>query len=393
MPSTASTAALLTIDADAVVANWRRLAAMAPADACASVASNAACASVVSNAACAAVVKADAYGLGMAEIAPRLAAAGCRDFIVALPDEALALRPLLPAAARLYVLGGLFDSDDIAALYARHDIRPVLNHLGEIARWTALGARLGRKPPAAIHIDTGMNRLGLGPGELATLQAEPDRLDGIDIALWISHLACSEEAEAAMNAEQLDRFTAALARLPSAPASLANSSGIFRGPGFHFQLLRPGAALYGINPTPGQANPMRDVVRLTAPVLQVREVEAGMTVGYNATRRFAQKTRVATLALGYADGYYRSASNRGMVYIAGRPAPVVGRVSMDLITVDIGDLPVDAVKPGDRADIIGPHNPVDAVAAQAGTIGYEILTSLGARYHRRYAPLDSRNSQ
>lgn len=375
MSSTASVAALLTIDADAVVANWRRLAAMAPA------------------AACAGVVKADAYGLGMAEIAPRLAAAGCRDFIVALPDEALALRPLLPAAARLYVLGGLFDSDDVAALYARHDIRPALNHLGEIARWAALGARLGRKPPAAIHIDTGMNRLGLGPGELATLLAEPDRLGGIDVALWVSHLACSEDAEAAMNAEQLDRFTAALARLPSAPASLANSSGIFRGPGFHFQLLRPGAALYGINPTPGQANPMRDVVRLTAPVLQVREVEAGMTVGYNATRRFGEKTRLATLAAGYADGYHRSAGNRGVVHIAGRPAPVVGRVSMDLITVDIGDLPVDAVKPGDCADLIGPHNPVDAVAAQAGTIGYEILTSLGARYRRRYAPLDSRNSQ
>lgn len=366
-------AATLTIDVGAVVENWRRLKKLG------------------SGADCGAVVKADAYGLGAAVVAPALAAAGCRTFFVAVADEALALRPLLPADVRLYVLGGLMGAladDGAAQAYVDADIRPVLNHLGDIDRWAALAARLGRPSPAAAHIDTGMNRLGLGADELAALAAQPQRLAGVDVGLWISHLARSEEAAEPMNPAQLARFRAALAVLPRAPASLANSSGVFLGRDYHFDLLRPGAALYGINPTPGAANPMRAAVRLDARVLQVRDVDSPASVGYGAAHRIDAPTRIATIAAGYADGYFRSAGGRGIVHFNGVAAPVVGRVSMDLITVDVGGLPPGAVRPGDWAQIVGPDNPVDAAAAQAQTIGYEMLTALGRRYRRAYAPLE-----
>jgi alanine racemase len=362
-PHDAGVAAVLTVDLDAVVANWRRLQALAPA------------------ATCAAVVKADAYGLGASHVAPALADAGCRTFFVALPDEALALRPLLPADAAIYALGGLCGAEKA---FVAHNIRPVLNHLGEIARWAEIAAATGRRLTAAVHIDTGMNRLGLGPDEAAILADAPQRLTGIAVAHWISHLACSEDADNPMNPRQRADFVAATARLPQAARSLANSSGIFRGPDYHFDLLRPGAALYGVNPTPGRDNPMAPVVRLDARVLQVRDVDSPMTVGYGAAHRVGGPGRIATIAAGYADGYLRSVGGRGVVRINGVAAPVVGRVSMDLITVDVSGLPAGAVQPGDRAQIIGPDNSVDAVAEQAQTIGYEILTSLGARYRRVY---------
>jgi alanine racemase len=363
LPETDTAAAVLTVDLDAVVANWRRLQAMAPA------------------AACAAVVKADAYGLGASHVAPALADAGCRNFFVALPDEALTLRPLLPADAVIYALGGVCGAEKAFSAY---NIRPVLNHLGEIARWAEIAAQAGRRLPAAVHIDTGMNRLGLGPDELAILADAPQRLTGIAVAHWISHLACSEEADNPMNPRQRADFVAATARLPQAARSLANSSGIFRGPDYHFDLLRPGAALYGVNPTPGRDNPMAAAVRLDARVLQVRNVDSPMTVGYGAAHHAGGPGRIATIAAGYADGYLRSAGGRGVVRINGVAAPVVGRVSMDLITVDVSGLPAGAVRSGDLAQIIGPDNNVDAVAEQAQTIGYEILTSLGARYRRVY---------
>lgn len=375
-PLTDCAAATLVVDVGAVVDNWRRLKEIG----------------LEKNGPekngggdCAAVVKADGYGLGAAVAAPALAAAGCRRFFVAVADEALALRPQLPADAELYVLGGLTGAGAERA-YVDAGVRPVLNSLGEIDRWTALAARLGRKLPAAVHIDTGMNRLGLDAREAATLAAAPERAAGADVRLYVSHLACAEETANPMNAAQLARFRAALAALPAAPASLANSSGIFLGPDYRFDLLRPGAALYGINPTPGESNPMKATVLLHARVLQVRDVDSPAAVGYGAAHRVGSPTRIATIAAGYADGFFRSAGGRGVVCFNGVAAPVVGRVSMDLITVDVGGLPPDAVRPGDMAEIIGPNNPVDAVAERAQTIGYEILTALGRRYRRVYAP-------
>ena len=362
MTSDSPSDAVLTVDLDALADNYRLLAAKAaPAE-------------------CAAVVKADGYGLGAATVAPALAAAGATSFFVAQLGEAIALRALLPAVD-IGVLNGL--APDRETDYATQRLAPVLNTLGEVADWAAFCRARGHAPAAYLHIDTGMNRLGLGPDELATLAGEPDRLSGIGLRAYMSHLACADQAGAALTARQLADFQTALARLPRGRASLANSSGIFRGAAYHLDLVRPGCALYGINPTPETANPMRRVVGLAARVLQVRAVDSPMTVGYGATHRVRQEAKIATIAMGYADGYLRSLNDRGRVWFAGRQAPVVGRVSMDLITVDVSDLPDGAVVPGSMAEIIGDHQSADDVAAQAGTIGYEILTALGRRYARR----------
>jgi alanine racemase len=361
---TAEPGAILTVDPAAVVANWRLLAAhAAPGTA-------------------AAVVKADAYGLGAAVLAPALAAAGCRHFFVATPDEALALRPLLPGAF-LAVLGGLWpgaEADFIAA-----DIVPVLNDLAEIGRWRDAGRAAGRALPALLHVDTGMSRLGLDAVGLATLAADRGRLDGIDLRYVMTHLLAAEAGDDPANAAQAARFSAACAVLPPARRSFANSSGLFLGPGFASDLARPGAALWGINPTPGQANPMHPVVRLRARVLGLREIPPGATVGYNATFTAARVSRIATVAVGYADGWRRALSNAGAAGFDGARVPLVGRVSMDLTTFDVTAEP--GIQPGDWLDLIGPGQDVDAVAAAAGTNGYEILTGLGPRIARRYGRL------
>ncbi|MCG5244173.1 alanine racemase [Azospirillum doebereinerae] len=364
-------AAILTVDLGAVVANWTRLRdRVAPAE-------------------CAAVVKADAYGLGVAHVVPALAAAGCATFVVAQFDEALAVRAALgpESPARVLSLGGLPQGTEAA--FVANRILPVLNHLGEVAAWQRFARERGERLPAVVHIDTGMNRLGLGPDELDILANELDRLDGIDVQVWMTHLACADEFESPMSAQQLGRFQTALARLPAAEASFANSSGIFHGKAFHFDLARPGCALYGVNPTPHLANPMLGTVRLDARVLQLRSVDAPMTVGYAAAHRVERAARIATIAVGYADGYLRSLSGRGHVYVDGIAAPIVGRISMDLITVDVTGLPEGTVQPGGLVELIGPSRPVDVVAAEAGTIGYEVLTSLGPRYHRVYDRVSS----
>lgn len=363
----ASVGAVLTVDVGAVVANWLDLAGRMSAGGAA-------------GADCSAVVKANAYGLGAVQIVPALAAAGCRRFFVAQLEEAAALDGLLPKGA-VAVLNGLLPGCEDA--FVGTGVVPVLNQLAEVDRWAAAARALGRRLPAYVHVDTGMNRLGLGPDELDTLVAEPGRLEGIDVLAWMSHLASADEPSHPINAEQLARFRAALRRLPRARASFANSSGIFLGPDYHFDLARPGCALYGVNPTPGRTNPMRPVIRLMARVLQVRNVDSHMTVGYGAAHSIARKGKVATIAVGYADGYDRALSGAGFVLAGGVPAPIVGRVSMDLITVDVTDVPRTPC-PGDFVELIGDHRPVDQVAREAGTIGYEILTSLGDRYHRFY---------
>ncbi len=365
-----STAAVLTIDLDAIVANWRLLAGR------------------VKSGQAAAVVKADAYGLGLDAVAAALHGGGCKRFFVATLDEGLALRRLL-AAAEIAVLFGPERAD--AEQFRASRLIPVLNHLGQVEVWSAL-SRARRDPTAPlaaiIQLDTGMSRLGFPPAEAARLSTEPERLAGIAPCLLMSHLARAEEPDAAMNREQLARFRTLRAELAgvlgACPASLANSSGIFLGTDYHFDLARPGAALYGLNPTPKYSNPMAEVVRLQGKILQVRCVDSPQTVGYGATRVVTRPSRIATVPVGYADGYLRSASNQASGHIEGVRVAVVGRVSMDMITFDVTDVPPEATRPGATVDLIGGPYPVDVLAADANTIGYEILTGLGRCYRRRY---------
>ncbi len=353
-------ASVLTIDLGAIVANYRLLRQRA------------------APARCAAVVKADAYGLGVAAVAPALARAGCGIFFVATLDEGVELRDLL-ADAEILVLNGLLNGE--AAVYAEYRLVPTLNDLGQIRIW-ATQCRRDRPLPAALQIDTGMSRLGLPPSEFDLLVAEPERLDGIELRYLLSHLACADTPDHPLNRMQRRDFAAAVRRLPGPSASLAASSGIFLGADWHFDLVRPGAALYGVAPLVGATNPMSQVVRLQGKILQVRNVDTPQTVGYGATHRFSGPTRVATVAAGYADGYLRSLSGRGTAYWGETALPVIGRVSMDLITLDVSHAP--EARPGDMIDLIGPHHGIDALAEEAGTIGYEILTSLGRRYRRVY---------
>lgn len=361
---------VLTIDLGAIVANWRLLQGR-----------------LRKGAACAAVVKADAYGLGLAPVAKALFAAGCRTFFVALPGEGLALRDVLPEA-EICVFNGV----DAAAAPALADSRltPVLNHLGQIADWSAVGRARGTALPAFLHVDTGMTRLGLGSDEVATLAGEPGRLAGIAVTGLMSHLACADQPDHDLNVAQRARFETALAQLASlAPeaarrASLANSSGIFLGPDYHYDLARPGAALYGVAPQPTAPNPMAQVVGLKGKILQTRRIDTPCSVGYGATHRAERGRVIATVAVGYADGYLRSLSGAAGAHVGQTFVRVVGRVSMDLITIDVTDVPETDTRPGAFVDLIGPLHTVDDLAREAGTIGYELLTGLGARYARRY---------
>ncbi|MDX6751384.1 alanine racemase [Geminicoccaceae bacterium 1502E] len=353
--------ARLEIDLAAVAANWRALAALA------------------APAVVAGVVKADAYGLGAARVAPALWAAGCRDFFVARAGEGVALRRILPGA-RIFVLDGLLPGTEQPL--AGHRLVPVLNQPDELARWRVAAAQAGRRLPAALQLDTGMCRLGFSAAQAAAL--DESSFEGLAIELVMSHPVIAEEAGHPLNERQRQRFAAMRHGLPAAPASLANSSGIFLGRGFQLDLCRPGVALYGANPTPGRPNPMRPVVRLEAPVMQVHDIVEEGSVGYGATWPTRPGARIATLPVGYADGYPRSAGNQATARIDGVEVPVAGRVSMDLTTLDVSSLPEGAVRPGSVAELIGGPDGLDRLADAAGTIPYEILTRLGARYERCY---------
>ncbi len=363
-PAARRAGAILSIDLDALAENYGILAGQA-----------------ARGIGCAAVVKADAYGLGVERVAPVLIAAGCRQFFVAQLEEGIQLRGLLPEA-EVHVLGGLLPG--LESDFEAHGLTPTLNSLGEIEIWARHARRQEQSLVADLHVDTGMRRLGLPPDELDRLAGEPERLAGIDVALLISHLACAEQRDHALNAGQLADFRQVRDRLPPCPASFANSSGIFLGPDYHFDLLRPGVALYGANPTPDRETPMRPVVRLQGRIWQVRDARPGETVGYGATYEVTEPTRIATLALGYGDGHPRALGSRGEVFVGGQAAPVIGRISMDSTTIDVSGLPEGQVRPGTLVDVIGPNNPIDAVAASAGTVAYELLTNLGRRYHRAY---------
>jgi alanine racemase len=365
--ATATATGVLTVDLDAIVANWRKLEKSAvPAE-------------------CAGVVKADAYGCGLEPVARALAAAGCKTFFVATLDEARATRAALPQAS-IYVLDGFFQNCGDA--FAKIDARPVIGDLNELAEWDVFCRRSGWAGGAAIHIDTGMNRLGL---TLAEAQGIVPRINAGDhgITLVMSHLACAESLNHPLNAKQLASFREIASLFSGVPASLANSSGAFLGPTFQFDLVRPGAALYGINPTPEADNPMQSVVELKARIVQIRNVEKGESVGYGGTWTARRPTRLAIVSAGYADGYFRAGSSndgtRGAeVVVAGKRCSIAGRVSMDLIAVDVTDLEKNAARRGHLVTLIGEGITVDELAHHFGTIGYEVMTSLGPRYKRIY---------
>lgn len=369
MPSDAAALGLrsqpvLTVDLGSIVANYRRLERrLGPAR-------------------CAGVVKADAYGLGASQVAPALAAAGCRHFFVAHLEEGASLAKVLAPDAAIFVLHGPAPGEEDAL--RRVGCIPVLNDLGQIERWRRTAMAAGARLPAAVHFDTGLNRLGLSEAETHILLAEPDRLDGIDLRLVMSHLACADEPDHALNARQAAAFRTIAAAFPAARSSLANSSGIFLGAEYHCDLVRPGCALYGINPRPGQPNPMAQVARLASPILQVRHVDRAGTVGYGASHRVAAGARVAIVATGYADGWLRTLSNLGSALVKGIRVPIIGRVSMDLITLDVTAVP--GARAGDAAELIGGELTADDVATTAGTIAYEVLARLGSRVQRRYLP-------
>lgn len=366
-PPESEAGGVLTVDLGSIVANWQALARRAmPTE-------------------CAAVIKADGYGCGIEPVAAILAKAGCRTFFVADLAEAKRARAVAPSAA-IYVLNGLMPNT--ASAFADIHARPVIGSMVELAEWDAFCSAHEWRGGAALHVDTGMNRLGISAGEAAAL-APRIRSENHGITLLMSHLACAELPEHPLNDQQIKLFREVRVLYRGIPSSLANSSGVFLGSAAHCDMVRPGVALYGVNPTPGRSNPMRAVVELRGRIVQVRTVQRGETVGYDATWTAKRTTRIAITAVGYADGYLRAASATddipgGSAIVAGKRCMLAGRISMDLLAIDITDLPDGAGRRGDMATLIGDEITIDDLANAAGTIGYEVLTGLGRRYHRAY---------
>lgn len=358
---------ILTVDLGALAANWQTLRRRAtPAE-------------------CAAVVKANAYGLGIEPVVHTLAKEGCKTFFVADLSEARRARAAAPDAT-IYVLSGVMPGTgpEFAVLKAR----PVISSTVELAEWDAYCAASGWRGGAALHVDTGMNRLGVSINEAAAL-AHRIRAENHGIHLLMSHFACAEDQAHPLNEKQIKLFREVRLLYRGIPASLSNSSGIFLGDAAHCDVVRPGVALYGVNPTPDKPNPMQPVVDLKVRVVQVRHVTRGETVGYSAAWTAGRAARIAVIAAGYADGLLRSSGSSdempgGAAIVAGKRCPFAGRISMDLTAIDVSEHPEGAVRRGDLVTLIGDDLPLDEVARGASTIGYEILTSLGHRYHRVY---------
>lgn len=367
-PSTPSeTTAELTVRLGSLAANFREsLRRAAPA-------------------AIAPVVKANAYGMGLAPVAHALVNAGADTFFVARMEEGIALRELLPRQ-RIFVLDGI--AAGAASALLSHALTPVLNSLDEVAEWSVLARRERRELDAVLHVDTGMNRSGLSHDELSTLVSGIRHLlDGIKLVLVMSHLARADEPDRDMNWVQLARFKAALALLPSAPASLSASAGIELGRDFLFDLVRPGLGIYGGNPVASRPNPYRTVAVLTGRVLQIRAVQAGDSVGYGAGYTAAQPMTLATVAAGYADGLMRRIATRGRAAIAGYFVPYAGRISMDLTVLDVTSVPANLLARGTAVEFMGDTVTLEELADAAGTITHEVLTSIGPRVHRHYIDL------
>lgn len=362
--ASAITGAIAEINLAALCANYRLLAEK------------------VAPQACAAVVKANAYGLGVEPVARALYDEGCRHFFVATMAEGIQLRQFL-ADVPIGVFYGVTSQEDARAAL-EYALMPTLNSLEQVDLWCRAAKTCGETLPALLHVDTGMNRLGLSLTDARQLTEQPQRLEGIDLRWLMTHLACAGTPEHDLNRMQLARFREAAALFPHVPTSFANSSGIFLGREYHGQLARPGAALYGVNPIPHLPNQMRTVVTVKAPVLQIRTLSQRDTVGYNATCPLPKGARLATIACGYADGLIRAMGNRAKVFIAGQLVPLAGIVSMDLSVADISSLPENTVQTGDWIELIGPNAQADVAAEQAGTIAYELFTSLGMRMKREY---------
>ena len=354
---------LITIDLDAMEANYRF------------------CLERLQGSSCAAVVKADAYGLGIRKIAPALWHTGCRQFFTATHREGVTLRSLLPEA-EIYVFEGVTEKSK--AIFCQNRLAPVLISTSHSALWAQQARTLGRPLPAIIHIDTGMTRLGFGEQELHDLLQSPEDLDWLETRYIMTHFACADESDMSKTREQLDRFNRLRQLLPPAPTSVGNSAGGLLGGDFSGDMARVGIALFGGRPFLDETPPLSPVLRVQSRILQLREVPAGTTVGYGATYSAKSDTRIATVGTGYADGYPWSLGNRGIASVGGHRVPVVGRVSMDLITLDVSGVPDELVQPGCMVDLIGPNISLEEVAERAGTINYEILTRLGQRARRKF---------
>ncbi|MCX2723174.1 alanine racemase [Roseibium salinum] len=362
----------LTIDPDAVAANWTFLNGK-----------------LDSKAECAAAVKADAYGIGLKAATAALYQAGCRTFFVAVPTEAIELRALLPDAV-IYVLDGLFPGT--AGHFLEHHIRPVLGSLAELQDWAALCKSADRSFDAAVHVDTGIHRLGLSPAEFSAAMSDRDLLGPVVPSLIMSHLACGSTPDHPMNRRQLELFREVTAPFADVPRSLANSAGVLMGADYHFDLARPGIALYGGKAIETASNPMKPVVKVEARIMIVRDVPEGDTIGYGARQTARRPLRNAVVAAGYADGMIRRASSTderpgGFAMIGGHKAPILGRISMDMITLDVTDVPEHLLRRGALVEMLGPTVAAADLAAYAQTIDYEYLTSLGRRFERVYGPL------
>ncbi|MCZ4089803.1 alanine racemase [Sinorhizobium psoraleae] len=372
-PEFLSASSRLTIDLAALADNWRAMNERS------------------GKARAAAVLKANAYGLGIEQAAPALYAAGARDFFVASAEEGVELRPLVPDG-RIYILAGMWPGNE--ELFFDNDLVPIINSEEQLAVFMAALSERGDHT-CVLHVDTGMNRLGLSVEEAVALANDPARPASFSPVLIMSHLACGDDPKHPMNLYQLDRFREAATAFEGIPASLANSGGVFLGKDYHFDLTRPGIAVYGGEAVNGAVNPMNAVVTAEARIIQVRTVPSGATASYGASARFTRDSRIATVAIGYADGYHRSVSGGGVTlrqsmpsgaygFLHGRRVPHVGRVTMDLSLFDVTDLPEKAVRAGDYIELFGRNIAIDDVARAGGTIGYELLTSLGHRYHRTY---------
>ena len=360
----------LVIDIDAIVSNYQTLR------------------SKLTNAHCAATLKANAYGLGIKKIAPALDKAGCPTFFVATLDEAVELRKILTSKRKsILVLNGFLTGT--GSIFKQYNITPVLNNFCQLEKWVDFNTTLKEPQKAALHLDTGMNRLGLDNTDLWRLTNNPQILIKANIYMLLSHLACSDEPKNPMNKNQLLEFNSWIKHLPSMTASFANSGGIYLGEKFHFDLVRPGLALYGSVPGHLQ-NDLKNCISLYGRVIQLREVDKGHLIGYGGTYKLPKKARIATIGVGYADGYQRVLSGSSTVFHRGFPLPLVGRISMDSITVDISSLPDNNLKEGDFVELLGKHFTIDQAASLAQTVPYEMITGLGRRHYRYYNQVNDR---